>query len=315
MDQKRLTTTELDLNVKMGEDDAPYRLDLNTRVRSGGDTVRVLLDDSEIILDSIAWDFSNQGRIAYAQNYLDIDRVFLKSGDQELYISTKNSQEQSDLQVEIQQFEIQPFLNSIDLEDLEVEGVLYGKATLEDLFQSGPITADLNIAGLTVRDTLVGDFKLQAEKSANTDGSADLLELLAKLQGPNGNLLVDGSYDLAADATEPINIELKLSEFLLNPWKIFLEEQVNELSGELFADLSVTGSPTKPNLVGTLRFGEGVIIEPAISSARYQIRDQQMSFTGEEIQLNKFTILDSAGTSAVLDGTIGFSDLTNPLLT
>lgn len=307
--RERLATTNLDLNVKMGEDKSPYRLDLNTQIRALGDTVTVLMGNSEVVLDSADWKLSDQGRIVYAQNYLNIDQLYLKRNKQELRISTQNT---NDLQVAINQFEIQPFLNSIDLEDLAIEGILHGQATMKDIFQSGPITADLNIDHLTVRDTLLGDFILQAKKATNTEDETDLLSVLSTLKGPNGNLLIDGTYNLATNAESPIDLQLELNDFLLAPWQIFLEEQVNELSGELFADLSITGSPAEPNVEGTLRFGEYVAIEPTISSALYHIRDQEIRFSGEEMRLNNFTILDSAETPAVLDGTIAFSNLADP---
>ncbi|MEM9674139.1 MAG: translocation/assembly module TamB domain-containing protein [Bacteroidota bacterium] len=310
--RQRLTTTELDLNMKVGENDAPYRLDLNTLVKTQQDTVTIAIDDSEVVLDNRAWTFSNRGRIQYAQNFLDIDQLFLQQGDQELYISTENQDDRSDLQLAIHQFEVQPFLNSIDLDGYEIAGVLHGEAALNDLFQSGAITADLNIDHLTVKDTVLGDFELQATKSADIDGGVDLLELLAELEGPNGDLRVDGTYDLADSISKPINLELKLTDFLLDPWKVFLEGQMNELSGELFADLNITGSPTKPDIEGIIRFGDYVVIESTASSARYHIENQEMRFSGEELLLSDFTILDSAGTPAVLDGTIFFGDLLNP---
>ncbi|WKN46009.1 translocation/assembly module TamB domain-containing protein [Tunicatimonas pelagia] len=312
-DKKRLATTELDLNVKMGEDESPYRLDLNTRVRSGNDTITVLMDNSEIVLDSAKWNFSNQGQIKYAPNHLDINRVFLKRGDQELFISTKNENNRSDLQVAIEQFEIQPFLNSIDLESYEIEGTLQGKATLEDLFQSGPITVNLNVSHLTVQDTLVGDLKLKASKAAVGDSEADLLNLLTSLGGPNGKLNIDGTYNLAEGAESPIDLSLTLDRFLLDPWQGFLEGQVNELSGELFADLAITGSPAKPNVAGTFGFGNQVVLAPTVSGARYYFEDQQLNFQGETLVLNEFTILDSARTPAVLNGTVSFADITNPV--
>ncbi|MEM9833526.1 MAG: translocation/assembly module TamB domain-containing protein [Bacteroidota bacterium] len=312
--KKRLATTELDLNVKMGEGDSPYRLDLNSRIRSGNDTVTVLMDDSEIVLDSTDWEFSNQGRIVYATNYLDIDRLFLKNGDQELFISTKNQDDRSDLQVAIDQFEIQPFLNSFDLDDYQVKGTLFGKATLEDVFQTGAITSSLNISRLTVQDSLVGDFKLKASKGATVENDADLLNLVTSLEGPNGNLAVDGSYNLATDAESPIDLSISLDEFLLDPWQAFLDGQMNEFSGKLFANLNITGSPEKPNVKGNLRFGEQVVLEPTVSGARYLIKNQQLDFLGETLKMNKFTILDSANTPAVLNGTIAFADLTNPAL-
>ncbi|MEQ9440788.1 MAG: translocation/assembly module TamB domain-containing protein [Cyclobacteriaceae bacterium] len=311
--RQRLTTTELDLNLKMGLDDAPYRLDLNTLVRSQGDTVTVMIDDSEVILDSTGWDFSDKGRIVYAQNYLDIDRVFLKQGDQELFVSTKNTDNISTLEVAIDQFQLKPFLNSIDLESYDVDGMFYGKATVEDLFTPGSISANFNISNLTVQDSLVGNFKLQAKKTAAGDEQTDLLDVLASLKGPNGNLTVDGAYNLAAE-TDALDLHVALDEFLLDPWKAFLEGQMNEFSGKLYADLDVTGSPTKPNIEGNIRFGEQVILEPTVSSARYYIENQQMDFTGDAVELNDFTLLDSARTPAVLSGVISFADLTNPSL-
>ncbi len=312
--RERLSTTELDLNVKMGKNESPYRLDLNSRIRSRGDTITVLIDDSEIVLDSNSWEFSDRGQIVYAENYLDIDRVFLKNGDKELFISTKNQDNRSDLQIAIEQFEIRPFLNSFDLEGYNIKGTLYGKATLEDVFRSGPITANFGISRLTVQDTVVGNFKLKASKVSDAEAGSNLLDLLVTLSGPNGKLKVDGTYDLTENVEAPINLSLNLDQFLLDPWEAFLEGQVSELSGKLFADLNITGSSIKPNVEGSLRFGDQVILKPTISGTRYFIQNQQLDFLGETLTLNKFTVLDSAKTPAVINGSISFTDLVNPAL-
>ena len=45
------------------------------------------------------------------------------------------------------------------------------------------------------------------------------------------------------------------------------------------------------------------------TGARIYAENQQINFTGEEVVFDQFTLLDSARTPAVLDGTVTFADL------
>ena len=99
-----LSTTVADFNLKLGQADSPYRLDLSAQVESGQDTITTQLERLELMLKGQGWKTPRNATITYADKYLDIDNFFLKQGDQEIALSTGRDGDKTDLKIMIEQF-------------------------------------------------------------------------------------------------------------------------------------------------------------------------------------------------------------------
>ena len=308
-----LATTVVDFNLKMGQSDSPYRLDLTTQVRSGQDTIAVLLDDLELMIENAAWETPRNARITYAENYLDIRNLYLKQGDQEIALRTKQEGSSTNLEVVIEQLLLNPLFSVLDLEDYQVEGTLFGEATVRDMFTPGPIDADFKINRLAVQDTVLGNLALQVQKDIPVSETEDIVDVLLTLQGKSNDLKVAGNYNLAAGpGEEALDLQVDLNRLALAEWQPLAQDVLKELSGTLRADMSIQGSVDQPSINGNFIFADEVVITPAMTDARLYIENQKIQFTGDQMTFDEFTLLDSARTPAVLDGSVLFADLTNP---
>ena len=213
----------------------------------------------------------------------------------------------------VEQLVLGPLLAAFDLEDYQIEGTLLGHAEVQDMFVPGPIDVDFNINRLAVQDTVLGNVTLQAQKGVPLSEAEDIVEVLLTLQGKSNDLKVAGDYNLAAGPGEKaLDFQLDLNRLALGDWQPLAQESLKELSGTLRANMSIEGSTDQPSIKGNFIFADEVIITPALTDARLYIENQKMQFTGDQVTLDKFTILDSARTPAVLDGAVAFADLNNP---
>ena len=153
-----LSTTVADFNLKLGQADSPYHLDLSAQVESGQDTITTQLERLELMLKGQGWKTPRNATITYADKYLDIDNFFLKQGDQEIALSTGRDGDKTDLKIMIDQLRLSPLFSVLDLEDYQVEGTLYGEAEVLDMFTPGPVDANFRINQLAVQDTVLGDM-------------------------------------------------------------------------------------------------------------------------------------------------------------
>ena len=308
--EKPLSTTVADFDLKLGRTDSPYRLDLSAQVESGQDTITTQLEKLEMMLKGQDWETPRNATITYADKYLDIDNFFLKQGDQEIALSTGRDGDKTDLKIMIEQLRLNPLFSVLDLEDYQVEGTLYGEAEILDMFTPGPVDANFRINRLAVQDTVLGNVAMQFEKGIPVSEAEDIVDVLLTLQGQSNDLKVAGKYNLAAGPEEEaLDFQVDLTRLTLDDWQPLAQDFLTELSGTLRADMTIKGSTTKPAIDGNFTFADEVFITPAATGARIYAQNQQISFTGEEMVFNEFTLLDSARTPAVIDGTVTFADL------
>ncbi|MGB3778905.1 MAG: translocation/assembly module TamB domain-containing protein, partial [Tunicatimonas sp.] len=287
-------------------------LDLTAQVGSGQDTITTQLEKLELMLKGQAWETPRNATITYADKYLDIDNFFLKQGDQEIALSTGRDGDKTDLKIMIEQLRLNPLFSALDMEDYQVEGTLYGEAEVLDMFTPGPVDANFRISQLAVQDTVLGNVAMQFEKGIPVSESEDIIDVLLTLQGKSNDLKVEGEYNLAAGPDEEaLDFQVDLTRLTLDDWQPLAQDFLKELSGTLRADMTIKGSTTKPKINGNFTFADEVFITPVATGARIYAENQQIEFTGDGMVFDQFTLLDSARTPAVLDGTVTFADLAN----
>ncbi len=310
---KPLSATVADFNLKLGTTESPYHLDLTAQVGSAQDTITTQLEQLELVLRGQAWETPRNATITYADRYLDISNFFLKQGDQEIALLTGRDGDKTDLRVVIEQLRLNPLFSALDLEDYQVTGTLFGEAEILDMFTPGPVDANFRISQLAVQDTLLGNVAMQFEKGIPVSESEDIIDVLLTLQGKNNDLKVAGEYNLsAAPEEEALDFQVDLNRLSLDHWQPLAQDVVKELSGNLRANMTIRGSTTRPTINGAFVFADEVFLTPVATGARIYVENQRINFTGEEMVFDQFTLLNSARTPAVLDGTVSFADLTNP---
>lgn len=313
--QAPLSATVANFNLKLGRSDSPYRLDLTSQVRNRADSIVVLLDSLELMVKDDLWDIPRNAQITYAENYLDIQDFYLKQGNQEIALLTEQESGSTTLKVAIEQLLLEPLLAAFDMEDYRVSGTLGGQATVQEMFTPGPIDADFRVNQLAVADTLLGDLSLEVQKDVPASDTDDRMDIALSLKGESNDLEVVGEYNvLAPPEVESLDFRVDMNRLTLGRWQPLAQDVFKELSGTLRADMTISGTASKPIIDGNFTFADQVIFTPVMTGARLYVEEQSIAFTGDQMQLDNFTLLDSARSPAVIDGTVSFADLTNPQL-
>ncbi|SDM08579.1 Family of unknown function [Catalinimonas alkaloidigena] len=305
-----LTEDNFDFNLKIAGDSAPSRLGLEGRLAILEDTFRVNLNETQLFLEGNEWILTDNATIAYAPEYLLIRDFGLSNEEQALEVSTQlNEAGTNVLNVDLREISIGDIATLLDQEALGLAGRINGNALVVDPFALERVQADIGIEGLMLDSTDMGMMQLQASKS-NTE---DILTASLNVEGPQHQLQASGTYNVAQEENN-LDFDIDMSRFRLDQFQPLLASSLKQIKGNLTADLKVTGSPSAPNIVGELGFGDSTVIYPVATGVPYQFSNQRVRFTGNALNMNNFQMGDSEGNKLTLAGNIGFADLTNPSL-
>lgn len=81
-------------------------------------------------------------------------------------------------------------------------------------------------------------------------------------------------------------------------------------SGSISGDLAIKGTLAKPTILGEIHFDDARFMVTKFNSY-YIARDETMRFTSEGLVLDRFTLVDTFGNAAVLNGRILTKDFRN----
>ena len=127
----------------------------------------------------------------------------------------------------------------------------------------------------------------------------------ASLTGDSVNLTVKGDYTTTGD--DNFNFDLNIPEFSLTAAQPFVRDIIKNLSGLASGNLTLRGSASKPQVWGSLSVKQASLIYTEYGTS-LRIPDETIVFDEQGILLDKFTITDSLGHEAVIDGRVFTAD-------
>lgn len=166
---------------------------------------------------------------------------------------------------------------------LSLENLTYGKQKVGDL--------DLDIDVMTDRSGLIN-----AEVSMDVDGKQALT-----------------AHGVMNDSTrtEPVAVDLRLTELPLRIANPFLPAEYAALSGALDGRMSVTGKLNAPMLNGALRFRQAKVKVGMIGSS-FTFDSVDVPVDSNVVRFNKFAITGSNANPLRLDGTVDLRNFAAP---
>lgn len=183
---------------------------------------------------------------------------------------------------------------------------------------SGFFNADLTVKGLDANPGFVGDFSInkliitqipvgELEASAANKGP-EAVSLDASLTGEGNSFRVFGNYNLTGE--NPMDFTLDVKRLGAKTMQAFSFGEIQRADGQMDGELKITGEPSNPIIRGELAFKEFDFVLKQLG-APFSLRNQSLSFKGQYIQLENFTLIDSTSQKLVTTGRILFPDLPN----
>ncbi len=199
----------------------------------------------------------------------------------------------------IKDFQARTISSFISKDTTLAEGKINARLQFSHAANDSGITGNIVVDSLRLFGKPVGTIKadlVRNGKDIGIDGS---------LTGYGNNVLIKGNYG------EELLAKLEFDSLQLASIEPFTSGSVTNMTGTITGSLDVSGSATNPSLTGELLFNDGKMRVSYLNNPLV-IDQQKLVFAGNGLQLNQFTLKDTAGGNAIIDGQIGLQNLQNP---
>ena len=325
-----LANDQAQISLLVKDESGTDRYRLSGLLDKGNEGLTFRMDPDSLLLNYDKWQVSRDNFIRYDSAGLAVNDLKISNKDQALRIASDSLAPSSPdssaspassssaphslspdssvsslppqgppINVNFSNFRISTLSRFAGQDSLLADGVLNGKATLKNILSSPVFTSDLRINNLLYRSDSIGDLTIKVNNEHTNSFSADI-----SLQGHQNDVRLSGDYYTGEGR---IDMKLDLHRLNLDILKPFAGDQLEESKGFLLGSLSVTGTADRPVLNGRLHFDSAMII-PALSGEPLKLSNDNIDFDADGFNFSQFSLLDSAGNKATLDGNVYTAD-------
>jgi translocation and assembly module TamB len=297
----------LDLEFSFKDIEQDDIIFIGATVERPDDLYNVSVDSERLVINKEEWEVNPDNLIIAGENYLMVSDFIMKKGESLFSVTSLESDTHSNV--------IEAVFNEIDLEGMTsfleseippVTGIMNGDITVRDVFEVPTFIASLNIANLSVSGDTLGNLSLTAR---NPEPDNYYVNLTAENRGTD--FRIEGNYFAGEEPS--VDIEVNLERMNLALVEVFAGGNVTDIVGFITGNMEVTGSVSSPEITGALNINETEFRVPALN-AGYVLRDERISFDKQTVNLQNFTLEDSQGRKAQLNGNVNISDFESLVL-
>lgn len=266
------------------------------------DGIKFSLKSNELLLDYLPWKVQEDNYFQYDSSGLTVYNFEINQGDQSLKINSQTLSPSAPILVEFNNFRIGTITRIANQDSFLLDGIINGNAVVEDVMTDPVFTSDLTINNLIYNTDSLGDLTLKVNNKTENQYEAAIT-----LTGNNNDVRINGNYNTSISE---MDMNVLLNQFNLELIQPFAAGQIEDISGLLKGNLSITGSLEQPNIYGEINF-ENATITPTVSGERFYLPDDKILIDPRGMHFNQFTILDSAKNSLVINGDVLTTDFRN----
>ena len=293
---------KLDLNVFLRDRQRKDKYVIAGIFESINKDFRFNLDPNKLLLDYEKWTVSPENYIQFGESGILANQFNISQGSQLLSINSTSDQPNSPLKVEFKNFQIETLMKFAETDTAMVGGAINGTVDVKDLVSNPKFEADLTINKLRYQKDELGDLK--AIVNNNTENA---FEVDVSLQGVH-ELSAKGFYYTAPQSNLDLNVNINKID--LQQIESVSAGQIKEGKGTISGAFTVKGELSKPQILGALKFNDAGMRIAYINSY-FTIPTQEIAFNNQGVRFNNFTLVDSLGKKATVNGNINTSDFSN----
>ncbi|MFD0763566.1 translocation/assembly module TamB domain-containing protein [Mucilaginibacter lutimaris] len=306
-----LKNDSLNFNVKLSDKDAANQLDLYGLVEFGRDTTAKLkILPSDVVLERENWKIQEQVRIRLLDGKTQISGFELSNGIQKVRINGFVSDNAADkLKVQFEKFSMATLNQLTKASGILLKGSLNGDVVLTSITKKPGVEANLGVDSLMMNKTLVGDVKIVSNLD-NDRGQANV-KLNINNRGTE-TMNIAGIYTLGKQTDDKLDFDIKMDHTEAIIFEPFIKDLVSDVKGAVSADLKLTGTPSKPELNGSLSLDNTGITVNYLKTA-YTVNDK-LTVSNSVIKIDKMILKDIRGGTGEANGTVDLNNISNPTL-
>ncbi len=293
----------VNLNIKDQSEKNKYQLAGLFAVIDGQYQFRFNKDS--LMLNYDPWSVAAENLLQFGSKGIMAANLKLSSNSQTLSVNSNPQQLNAPLIVDFTKFKISTLTAFDETDTLLADGVINGKVELSNLESSPVFVSDLTINDFSFKADTLGDISLKVNNSVANTYAAEI-----KITGKGNDIALEGEYLIRPENKSSFDFDLDIKKLNLSTMEGFTMGSLKNTSGNIFGKLKITGTADAPTIRGDLSFNKAEF-NIAMLNSYYTIADEKVSFTSEGISFNTFTLVDSAGNKAVIDGSVFTTNYTD----
>lgn len=290
-----------DLSVKDSTDRQIHAL--AGLLESDGSRVRVSFDETGSMLFYEDWGGNPYGYIDYSPAGLYVNNVVFSSGEQVLRVNSMNEEPNGPLTVFAEKLDLN-FLSRAILQDSTLtSGYLDLDLQLVNYMDDGNLafTGEADIDDFHFNQVALGDLRAKAESD-----NLQEITVYATLSGLNNDFELKGAYFTQKE--ESLDFTLDIGGLDIRALEPFLQAVAYDMKGRIRGDVTIKGSPLKPQIDGSALF-DSTAFRIKETAALLQIKEQSLKIDGSKILFEKLLVKDENGRDMVINGAVDLSGL------
>lgn len=260
------------------------------------------LDPNKLLLDYEKWTIAPENYLQFGQSGILANQFNLSKGGQLLSINSSDKTPNSPVKVLFKDFRIETLTKFAAQDSALVGGIINGTAEVKELADSPKFEANLTVEKLRYQKDQLGTLRL-----AVNNNTANAYDVNVALSGVH-ELRVNGFY--YTNTENALDLTVNIDKLDLKELESLSMGQIKKGSGAITGQVSVKGAIASPKVLGDIQFKQ-VAFTAAYVNSYLRIPDETISFTSQGVRFDNFTILDSLGRKATIDGGVLTTDYKN----
>lgn len=299
----KLANNELFTNIILKDRNKKDRYHLSAKINQPtSNGYRLAFNTDSLLLNYEQWQVSNDNYIQYDSTGIIANNFALSHNEQSLLINSETTSTNAPVDMVFKDFRIKTLTNFADQDSLFMDGVVNGTTVIRDIMSSPVFTSDLTIKDLSYKRDTIGNVLIKVDNQ-----TANAFTTSVKIEGNGNDVQLSGKYYTGESR---IDMKLDINNIDLSTIKNFSAGQLKDAGGNLKGDISFTGATTKPVVNGSIRF-VNAFVTPAMLGTSFKLTNEEINANSEGITFNNFTMIDTAGNKAILNGKIKATDFTH----
>lgn len=288
------------VSIKDAKEKDKYKLALKAKQEKN--RTRINLLDS-LMLDYEDWKVDNSNYILYDTAGIIIHNFGINKEGQSLLVNSKTANTNAPIDFTLNNFRIKTLTSFAEQNSLLADGNINGTAEVRDAMSNPVFTANLNLDTITYNADTLGNIAIKVNNQTANAFDADVA-----ITGNQNDIRLTGKYFTGEGR---MDLLLAVNNFNMAVLKTVSNGAVTDAAGGLTGKVIIKGTTEKPDIDGGLTFVKADII-PAATGEKLHLDDESIVVVSSQgIRFNQFTMKDSAGNKAILDGNITTTDFTS----
>ncbi len=264
------------------------------------------LRPENLLLNYEKWTVNNNNSIQYFNNDVSANNFILSQGNQQLIINSTGAGTNKPLNIDFKNFNIATLTGFVQNDSLLVNGLLNGNAVIKNIQTQPTFTTDLTVTNLSVYKDTLGNLTAKVNNNVANQYNANI-----SLTGYGNEVNIAGNYFVKPANKSSYDFNIDIVQLQMKALEGFTNGAIKDSRGNIYGKIALNGTLDNRNIDGKINFNDIAFIATAVNNLYKVDKESVAIINNKGIQLNTFTITDTANNSLVIDGAVNTPDFIN----